>query len=472
MTESALNQRISPIVSTTLVFLLFGWLLLGLFELSLSLHALLLTSLGALMVCGCLLGIGLDELRDGLIQGIQDAIPALVIFLMIGVLMASFMLSGTVPSLLYYGLYLLSPEWFAPATLVLCAMMSSATGTSWGTVATLGVALTGLGEVFGLSPALIAGAAIAGASFGDKMSPISDTTNLAALSSGTDLYRHIRSMSLTTMPTFLIAGGVLTWVGYQSGEQILPPAAINALSSTLEAEFNLSWLALTPIALMAFLAIRRIPAETTMFLTSIYAMALATGLQGAPLSQVIAAIYDGTAFETGQATLDTLLSRGGMASMAWTLTLALIAVALGGVLRTLGVFEVLVTTLIKKLRSRGALVTTSTLCSTMGNALLTEPYIVIILMGHLFRDAYGLRRYDPALLSRSIEEGSTLTAALIPWTTTGIFYASTLGLSVLDYAPYAVLNWLNLIVGITFAWLGWGLIRDKPTAAVARAPDI
>ena len=472
MTESELNQQLSPIIATGLLLSLFGWLLLGLFALSLSLHALLLTSLGALMVCGRLLGIGIDELRDGLFQGIQDAIPALVIFLLIGVLMASFMLSGTVPSLLYYGLYLLSPEWFAPATLILCAVMSSATGTSWGTVATLGVALTGLGQVFGLPPSLIAGAAIAGASFGDKMSPISDTTNLAALSSGTDLYRHIRSMSLTTLPTFLIAGGVLTVIGYQSGEQILPPAAIKALSSTLEAEFNLSWLTLTPIALMAFLAIRRIPAETTMFLTSVYAMALAISLQGTPLSQVMAAVYDGTPFATGQAVLDTLLSRGGMASMAWTLTLALIAVALGGVLRTLGVFEVLVTTLIKKLQSRGALVTTSTLGSTMGNALLTEPYIVIILTGQLFRDAYGLRRYDPALLSRSIEEGSTLTAALIPWTTTGIFYASTLGLSVLDYAPYAVLNWLNLIVGITFAWLGWGLIKDKPTTAVTRAPDI
>ena len=347
MTESELNQQLSPIIATGLLLSLFGWLLLGLFVLGLSLHALLLTALGALMVCGRLLGIGIDELRGGLFQGIQDAIPALVIFLMIGVLMASFMLSGTVPSLLYYGLYLLSPEWFAPATLILCAIMSSATGTSWGTVATLGVALTGLGQVFGLPPSLIAGAAIAGASFGDKMSPISDTTNLAALSSGTDLYRHIRSMSLTTLPTFLIAGGVLTVIGYQSGEQILPPAAIKALSSTLEAEFNLSWLTLTPIALMAFLAIRRIPAETTMFLTSVYAMALAISLQGTPLSQVMAAVYDGTPFATGQTVLDTLLSRGGMASMAWTLTLALIAVALGGVLRTLGIFEVLVTTLIK-----------------------------------------------------------------------------------------------------------------------------
>ncbi len=282
MTESVLNQRLSPIAATGLLFSLFGWLLLGLFALSLSLHALLLTSLGALVVFGRLLGIGIDELRGGLFQGIQDAIPALVIFLMIGVLMASFMLSGTVPSLLYYGLYLLSPEWFAPATLILCAVMSSATGTSWGTVATLGVALIGLGQVFGLSPALIAGAAIAGASFGDKMSPISDTTNLAALSTGTDLYRHIRSMSLTTMPAFLISCIVLTLIGYQSGEQTLPPTAVNALSSALETEFNLSALTLTPIALMAFLAIRRIPAEITMFLTSVYAMALAIGLQDAP----------------------------------------------------------------------------------------------------------------------------------------------------------------------------------------------
>ena len=149
--------------------------------------------------------------------------------------------------------------------------------------------------------------------------------------------------------------------------------------------------------------------------------------------------------------------------MTWTLTLALIAVALGGVLRALEVFEILLRTLVKRLQSRGSLVSTSTIGSTLGTAILTEPYIVIILTGQLFRSVYNSRGYDPALLSRSIEEGSTLTAALIPWTTTGIFYASTLGLSVLDYAPYAVLNWLNLIIGIAFAWLGLGLIKEKTT---------
>ena len=210
MTRSAPNQSLSLSSAAAVLLSLFTWLILGLFTLSLSLHALLLTSIGALMLFGSLKGVRSEELRKGLFRGIQDSIPALVIFLMIGVLMASFMLSGTVASLLYYGLNLLKPEWFAPATLVLCAVMSSATGTSWGTVATLGIALTGLGQIFGIQPALIAGAAIAGASFGDKMSPISDTTNLAALASGTDLYRHIHSMSLTTWPAFLIAGIVLT----------------------------------------------------------------------------------------------------------------------------------------------------------------------------------------------------------------------------------------------------------------------
>ena len=147
--------------------------------------------------------------------------------------------------------------------------------------------------------------------------------------------------------------------------------------------------------------------------------------------------------------------------MTWTLTLALIAVALGGVLRALKIFEILLRTLVNKLKSRGSLVSTSTIGSTLRTAILTEPYIVIILTGQLFRSAYSSGGYDLALLSRRIEEGSTLTAALIPWTTTGIFYASTLGLSVLDYAPYAVLNWLNLIIGIAFAWLGLDLIKEK-----------
>ena len=461
MTRSASDQSLSLSSAAAVLLSLFAWLILGLFTLSISLHALLLTSIGALMLFGRLKGVRTEELRKGLFQGIQDSIPALIIFLMIGVLMASFMLSGTVASLLYYGLNLLKPEWFAPATLVLCAVMSSATGTSWGTVATLGIALMGLGQIFGIQPALIAGAAIAGASFGDKMSPISDTTNLAALASGTDLYRHIHSMSLTTWPAFLIAVIVLTMIGYQPSERFLTSSEISDLSATLEANFNLSWLTLTPLALMAYLALRRIAAESTMFLTSAYAMALAMVLQGTHIIEVMAAIYQGTQFNTGEASLDALFSRGGIASMTWTLTLALIAVALGGVLRALKVFEILLRTLVKRLQSRGSLVSTSTIGSTLGTAILTEPYIVIILTGQLFRSVYSSRGYDLALLSRSIEEGSTLTAALIPWTTTGIFYASTLGLSVLDYAPYAVLNWLNLIIGIAFAWLGLGLINEK-----------
>ena len=461
MTRSASDQSLSLSSAAAVLLSLFAWLILGLFTLSISLHALLLTSIGALMLFGRLKGVRSEELRKGLFQGIQDSIPALVIFLMIGVLMASFMLSGTVASLLYYGLNLLKPEWFAPATLVLCAVMSSATGTSWGTVATLGIALMGLGQIFGIQPALIAGAAIAGASFGDKMSPISDTTNLAALASGTDLYRHLHSMSLTTWPAFLIAVIVRPLIGYQPSERFLTSSEISDLSATLEANFNLSWLTLTPLALMAYLALRRIAAESTMFLTSAYAMALAMVLQGTHIIEVMAAIYQGTQFNTGEASLDALFSRGGIASMTWTLTLALIAVGLGGVLRALKVFEILLRTLVKRLQSRGSLVSTSTIGSTLGTAILTEPYIVIILTGQLFRSVYSSRGYDLALLSRSIEEGSTLTAALIPWTTTGIFYASTLGLSVLDYAPYAVLNWLNLIIGIAFAWLGLGLIKEK-----------
>ena len=451
----------TPRIALASLVMLLTWLLSGLFIFEISLHALLLTALAALALLGRGLGVSGAALRQGMFKGVQEAIPALAIFLMIGVLMASFMLSGTVASLLYYGLKLLTPSLFVPATLVLTALMASATGTSWGTVATLGVALVGLGELMGIPSALVAGAAISGASFGDKMSPISDTTNLAALSTQTDLYRHIHSMALTTGPALLIAVLVFAFLGSNDGAESQPLTALISLESALRSQFDVSWLTLTPIALMIYLAIKRVPAEVTMLMTSLFALVLAITLQDVSLTKAMNAVYEGATFATGDANLDRLLSRGGMASMAWTLTLALIAVAMGGVLQALGLFEALISGLLGKIQTRGALVSASTLGATMGNAMLTEPYIVIILTGQLFRSAFANIRVDSALLSRSIEEGSTLTAALIPWTTTGIFYAATLDLAVIDYAPYAILNWVNPLIGIAFAWFGWGLLTQN-----------
>jgi NhaC family Na+:H+ antiporter len=448
----------TPRIALASLVMLLTWLLSGLFILEISLHALLLTALAALALLGRSLGVSGAALRQGMFKGVKEAIPALAIFLMIGVLMASFMLSGTVASLLYYGLKLLTPSLFVPATLVLTALMASATGTSWGTVATLGVALVGLGELMGIPSALVAGAAISGASFGDKMSPISDTTNLAALSTQTDLYRHIHSMALTTGPALLIAVIVFAFLGSNDGAESQPLTALTSLESALRSQFDVSWLTLTPIALMIYLAVKRVPAEVTMLMTSLVALVLAITLQDVSLTKAMNAVFEGATFATGDANLDRLLSRGGMASMAWTLTLALIAVAMGGILQALGLFEALISGLLGKIQSRGALVSASTLGATMGNAMLTEPYIVIILTGQLFKSAFANIRVDSALLSRSIEEGSTLTAALIPWTTTGIFYAATLDLAVIDYAPYAILNWLNPLIGIAFAWFGWGLL--------------
>ncbi|MEK9820425.1 MAG: Na+/H+ antiporter NhaC family protein, partial [Pseudomonadales bacterium] len=254
---------------------------------------------------------------------------------------------------------------------------------------------------------------------------------------------------------------VFAFLGSDYGAGSQPLTALTSLEGALRSQFDLTWLTLTPIALMIYLAFKRVPAEVTMLMTSLFALILAITLQDVSLTKAMNALYEGATFDTGDANLDRLLSRGGMASMAWTLTLALIAVAMGGVLQALGLFEALITGLLGKIQSRGALVSVSTLSATMGNAMLTEPYIVIILTGQLFKSAFANIRVDSALLSRSIEEGSTLTAALIPWTTTGIFYAATLDLAVIDYAPYAILNWLNPLIGIAFAWLGWGLLTQN-----------
>ena len=395
-------------------------------------------------------------------SAIERALPAIYIFILIGMIIASFMHSGTIAALMYYGLGWLTPGLFLGLGMILCALMSVTTGTSWGTVGTLGVVFMGIGGAMGMPLPLVAGMVVCGATFGDKMSPVSDTTNLAAMSAGTNLYRHIYSMLFTTAPTFLLALVIFSVMGVSYGGDALAVNDIENIRNALAASYSLSpVITLLPIITLTVLSIRRVAPEVSMSASIVVASLIAILYQGNEASAVLNALWSNSPGSTGIQSLDDLLGRGGIFSMAWTLILALMALALGGILHGAGFLGTLLAGIIARVQRTATLVGTTIVSGFVGNLAMGEAYISIILNCQLFREKYKSKKLDQAVLSRSVEEGSTMTTGLIPWTTAGAFYATTLGVSVLDYAPYAFFNYLNSLVAIVMATLGFGLLNKS-----------
>lgn len=433
---------------------------LGLFVFQVNLHVLIFLALiwSGLHASG--LGYSFAAIRCMMDDGIAKALPAIYIFLLIGMVIASFMQSGTIASLLYYGLDWLNPGIFLAAGLILCSLMSVATGTSWGTAGTIGIVLIGIGDAMGIPLPLVAGMIISGATFGDKLSPISDTTNLAAMSAGTNLYRHIGSMLYTTIPTFTIVLVIFSVWGMQYRGNALPANHIDEIRAVLSDAYRLDlWVTLLPLLLMFGLSVKRYAAEISMSCSVLLAMLIAIVYQDKDGVDVINALWLNSPGTTGIESIDHLLGRGGVYSMAWTLLLSIMALALGGIMHHAGFLRVLLTHIIARIQRIGTLIAATIASGLIGNMAMGESYISIILNCHLFKEAYREKALDRAVLSRSVEEGSTLTTGLIPWTTAGTFYAATLGVPTLDYAMYALLNLLNPLVSIGMAALGIGLLR-------------
>ncbi len=427
-----------------------------------SLHSLLLICLIVASLSASHLEYDFNAIRQAMNSGIQSALSAIYIFILIGVLIASLTESGTLATLIYHGLDLVHPVLFLPGCLLLCSFMSIATGTSWGTVGTVGMILTGIGSTMGIPAPIIAGAVISGACFGDKMSPMSDTTNLAAMTSGVNLHSHIKSMLYTTGPAYCIALVIFTLTGLQYSNHLLPAEDIKPLQVALDSQFTISLWTLLPLIIMLGLSLKKVAAEVAMMSASIVAVLLAFFLQQQDLSLLLNSLYSGSNIDTGISKLDQILSRGGITAMMWTLSLSLMALALGGILKHCQFLTVLALALLSRIKRAASLVAATIICCFTGNIALGEAYMSIILGGQLFNDAYNKKGIKRQVLSRSLEEGSTLTVALIPWTTGGAFFASALGVSVLDYAPWALLNWINPLLSIAFAYFGIALFREAP----------
>jgi NhaC family Na+:H+ antiporter len=417
------------------------------------------------------------HIYDGIIESITTATGAIIILLLIGALAGTWLLSGIVPAMIHYGLMVLNPSFFLVAAAIICAVVSIATGSSWGTVATVGIALLGIGQTLGIYEGWIAGAVISGAYFGDKMSPLSDTTNLAPAVAGTDLITHIKHMAWTTTPSFIIALIVFLIAGLSQENNAELGNQIGEMQNLITSKFNISWyLFLVPIAVIVMIA-RKVPAIPALFIGSLLGGLFAILFQG-PVIQTIAgetSNYAEAAFiavtqsmaldiaiETGNPQVNDLLSTGGMHGMLNTVWLILCALTFGGIMQATGMLQAITKMILRLVNSTFTLVLSTAGSCLVFNILASDQYLAIVVPGKMFSEAYKDRDLAPQNLSRVLEDSGTVTSVLIPWNTCGVAQSGVLGVSVALFAPFCVFNYVSFFMTILFGLMGWKMTPTIP----------
>lgn len=410
------------------------------------------------------LGFKWSELEDGIIETIKMAIQAILILLIVGTLIGTWILSGVVPSMIYWGLNILSPSIFLVATLLICSIVSVSTGSSWTTAGTVGIALLGIGQTLGIPSPVIAGAIISGAYFGDKMSPLSDTTNLAPAMAGATLFDHIKHMMYTTVPAYVIAIVIYAILGVKYAGQSLDMAQINIIKETLVSNFNTlsPILLLAPVSVIA-MVILKLPALPALLTGTLIGGAFAIIFQGASLGDVMSSMHYGYQSHTGVVAVDDLLTRGGLDSMLWTVSLVVCALSFGGVLEKTGMLETIATRILQFAKGTFGLVFATIITCIFTNIVTGDQYLAIVMPGRMYKDEYAKRNLAAKNLSRAIEDSATVTSALIPWTTCGSYMIATLGINPIAFLPYAFFNLLSPMISLILAATGWTMEKRQST---------
>jgi len=404
-------------------------------------------------------GFSWTNIQNGMVRGITNALPATIILLLVGILIGIWIIAGVVPTLIYFGLNILSPSYFLPATVVICAITSLATGTSWGTSGTIGVALMGIGTSLGFPLPLVAGAVLSGAYFGDKMSPLSDTTNMAPALAGTDLFTHIKHMSYTTGVSIAITLAIETVISLQYANIEGNVERIELIQSLLTEHFTINIVMLLPPVLIMVVSFRKIPAIPGITVGILTAVVIAIGLQGAGFEDLMKSAADGFEGKTGNEDVDSLLTRGGMNSMMYTISLIIVAMMFGGVMERTNQLKVIADKVLSAAKSTGSLIISTVLTGIGSNMILCDQYMSIVMGARTYAQAYRDRGLAPQNLSRAVEDSATVTANLIPWNSGGAFQAATLGVATIAYAPFAFFCWISPIVTIIFGITGWTITR-------------
>jgi NhaC family Na+:H+ antiporter len=469
----------------------------------------LLLAMGIAIIIGLKNGYSWGSMEKAIINGISISLGAILILLAVGSLIGTWLLSGTVPTMVYYGLQIIDPSWFYAATCLVCGIVAMSIGSSWTTAATVGVAFIGISSGFEMSTSVTAGAVISGAYFGDKLSPLSETTNLAPAVAGSELFSHIRYMLLTTIPSISIAMVLFLIIGFDhSSTGVGSTESIDRLTNTLESTYNITLFNLIPLLVLLFLAFKKMPAfpavaigavvgaiwagifQQELILTmaaqlaqsAAYDNAISNGLgiQAAISAGVGAsalsienlfssnliviwkAFFDGVVVNTGNSEIDELLSRGGMSGMLNTIWLVMCALSFGAVLEHLGMLRKFVNAILKTAKSTGGLIA-STVATCIGTNLITaDQYIAIVMPGRMYKEEYQRRGLDPLVLSRTLEDSGTITSPLIPWNTCGAFMFGALALTSYDYIFYCFFNLINPILAVIYGFIGYKIKKISP----------
>ena len=428
--------------------------------------------LSATSVC-VMLSIGIyrckwSVLEDAIIDNIRASASAIIILLLIGAIAGSWMVSGVVPTMIYYGLKILHPSFFLVASCVICAGVSLMTGSSWTTIATIGVALMGIGQAMGFPEGWIAGAIISGAYFGDKISLLSDTTVLASSTTGTKLFTHIRYMLVTTVPSIIITLIIFTIAGFLKGNVAHEQTALFA--DTLAQKFNLSlWLLLVPV-ITGILILIKLPTIITLFISSVIAGICILIFQPHILLQIaqgetldfttgfkalMTSVFGSTSLSTGQPEIDALVATRGMRGMMDTIWLIICAMCFGGVMSASGMIRSITDVFVRFVRKPKSAVCSTVTSGLFFNTCTADQYLSIILTGNLFKELYKNRGLESRLLSRTVEDSVTVTSVLIPWNSCGMTQATVLGVSTLTYLPYCFFNLLSPLMSMIIAFTGF-----------------
>ena len=483
MQSTTNNKHLSPWLSLLPIAILVGLL-------ALTIYIFGSDALGGgsqvslLMATGICVLIGMVVLRrpwaafeEAMVRNISGVSTAIIILLIIGALSGAWIVSGVVPTLIYYGIQVIHPGFFLLCTCIICAIVSLMTGSSWTTIATIGIALMGIGKAQGFHEGWIAGAIISGAYFGDKVSPLSDTTVLASSTTGTPLFTHIRYLMYTTVPSMVVALVIFGIAGLS--HEASDTSHIALFTETLDGKFNLSpWLLLVPIVTGVLIA-KRVPSIITLFLSTLLATIFAVILQPQLLTEVagnadggwvdsvkgiFTTLFGSTQLETGSAEVNDLIATRGMAGMMDTIWLVICAMCFGGAMSAGGMIEGITRLLTRFTHNRTSMVASTVASGLFFNITTADQYISIILTGNMFKDIYRRNGYESRLLSRTTEDAVTVTSVLIPWNTCGMTQATILGVGTLTYLPYCFFNLISPLMSILVAWTGYKIIGKKADA--------
>lgn len=444
------SLKLLVLILILFVVVMFGFIVI----LELPIQLALLTVWFVVMGFGLYLGYNYQEMEKGLLKGIHEGMGATLVLVAVGTLIGSWIAGGIVPTMIYYGLSIISPGIFLMAAMIICGITSIATGTSFGSAGTAGIAMMGIGESFGLPMYLVAGAVISGCYVGDKMSPLSDTTVMTAYLSNVDLFRHIKSMLFVSIPAFTIAA-ILYWivgavVSDSSGDLSVATETMNNLQNT----FNISWIMLIPAVIVVILLLLKLPSVPVIFLGALIGAIWAMLFQGYGFIEAIQTMYSGSEISTGIEFIDELLDRGGITFMLEVILLIILALGVGGLLQTIGAFKVIGNLFAKWATNTGNLTLTTMLASFFGVFFGGAAYVSMLTGTKITEENYDRKGISKTLLSRNVEAGGTITTPMVPWSDGGVFMATTLGVATLAYLPFFWYGFLVIAITLIYGYFG------------------